>query len=137
MRDEENNVNRDLGSGMPLRKTVTIRLDGSIVDDGQYSESQDSGAEHKPPQGRACDLDEDDCKFKSDFRKKTRDEDYHDEFFLGNYLTKTNQAIEENVAQENINNPNGNSTQAPISTIDAGEFAYEVKHKNDSCKNKL
>ena len=132
MSDEQNNVIRDLGSGMPLQKTVTIRLDGSIVDDGQYSESQDSGAEHKPPQGRACDLDEDDCKFKSDFRKKTRAEDYHDEFFLGNYLTKTNQAIEENVAQENINDPDVDSPQAPIPTTDAGGFAYEVKHKNDT-----
>ena len=109
LRDEQNNVIRDLGTGMPLRKTVSVRLDGSIVDEGQYSESRVTGVEHRPPPGRACDLDEDDREFKSDFRKKTRDEDHHDEFFLGNYLTKTNQAIEENVAQENINNPDGNS----------------------------
>ena len=88
---------------------------------------------YRPPLGRVCDFEEDDDEYQSNALQRKRDKDHHDEFFLGNYLTQTNQAIEEeDCRQEDTSHPDDPTLKAPIPTTNAGGFAYEVKDKNDT-----
>ena len=133
MRDAQNNVIRDLNSGIPLQKIVTVRIDGTEVDEGQDDEHNAMKGVYRPPLGRVCDFEEDDDEYQSNALQRKRNKDHHDEFFLGNYLTQTNQAIEEeDCRQEDTGHPDDPTLKAPIPTTNAGGFAYEVKDKNDT-----